>query len=180
MSLDAGHKTSQVETLGKGVRIVSVTKGSGFRGTKTDKWWTKDSKYGVKYQCSSCGKITLGQDNDAYMHWPTCDRRKTAETGTMHAPITETATSSPSSAPAVRTITALATDIIAAGGTLPSPGLVADVSAAPTDPIPNLQPHDRDLILEIIHDLDRRGLGRGRDIERKQSAALRRFIGARR
>lgn len=49
--------------------------------------------------------------------------------------------------------------------------------------IPNPQPNDRDLILEIIHDLDRHvlqaardGCDYGRDIERAQSAALRRLL----
>lgn len=47
----------------------------------------------------------------------------------------------------------------------------------------NPQPRDRDLIVEIIHDLDRRvlqaqadGSPQGRDIERQQSAALRRLL----
>lgn len=51
------------------------------------------------------------------------------------------------------------------------PGVSTDV---------NPQPNDRDLILEVIHDLDRRvlqaqadGYPQGRDIERRQSAALR-------
>jgi len=38
----------------------------------------------------------------------------------------------------------------------------------PTDPLLNPQPHDRNLILKVIHDLDHR------DIE--QSAALRRLL----
>jgi hypothetical protein len=58
---------------------VHATKASGFRGARGAKWWTKDSKYGVKYQCSSCGKITLGTGNDSDMHWSACGRRKTAE-----------------------------------------------------------------------------------------------------
>lgn len=37
-----------------------ATRGSGFRGPKDARFWTKDSKYGVKYQCTSCGRVTLG------------------------------------------------------------------------------------------------------------------------
>ena len=70
--------------------------------------------------------------------------------------------------PAVGTVAALAANMVAAGGTLPYPGTVADVSVTPTDPRLNPQPHDRNLILKVIHDLDHR------DIE--QSAALRRLL----
>ena len=58
---------------------MSATKASGFRGSKNDKWWTKDSKFGIKYQCSACGKITLGMhgSGDARMHWSTCNRQET-------------------------------------------------------------------------------------------------------
>jgi hypothetical protein len=80
------------------VSIVNVTKASGFRGARDAKWWTKDSKYGVKYQCASCGKITLGSGNDSGMHWPTCVRRKTAVVGTARAEIAQIVPSSPPSA----------------------------------------------------------------------------------
>ncbi len=50
-------------------------------------------------------------------------------------------------------------------------------------PEANPQPNDRDLILEVIHDLDRRvlqaradGYPHGRETEREQSAALRRLL----
>ena len=86
-------------------------------------------------------------------------------------------------APASGTIASLAADMVAAGGTLPYPGSLADISATPTDGVPNPQPDDRDLILEVIHDLDRRvlqaqadGNPHGRDIEREQSEALRRLL----
>ena len=65
----------------------------------------------------------------------------------------------------VGTVAALAGGIVAAGGTLPNPGAIADIGATPTDPLLNPQPHDRDLILEVIHDLNCRVI--------EQSAALR-------
>jgi len=74
---------------------MSATKTSGFRGSKTDKWWTKNSKYGVKYQCSSCGKITLGMygtGNDAIMHLSTCSRRKATEVDATIAEVEQDAT----------------------------------------------------------------------------------------
>jgi hypothetical protein len=54
-----------------------ATKASGFKGDKFAKWWTKDSKYGMRYQCSDCGKITLGYStgDDSTMHHTTCPRR---------------------------------------------------------------------------------------------------------
>ena len=68
----------------------------------------------------------------------------------------------------VGTVAALAAGIVAAGGTLPYPGAIADISVTPTDPLLNPQPHDRDLILEVIHDLNCRAI--------EQSAALRRLL----
>jgi predicted RNase H-like HicB family nuclease len=83
------------------------------------------------------------------------------------------------SAPAAGTVAALAADLVAAGGTLPYPGTVACASSA----TPNPQSNDRDLILEVIHDMDRRvlqaeadGNPQGRELERQQSAALRRLL----
>jgi hypothetical protein len=61
----------------------TAVKASGFRGANTDRWWTKDSKYGVRYQCSSCGKIILGlYDNgqDSRHHYSGCVRLAVAET----------------------------------------------------------------------------------------------------
>lgn len=58
-----------------------ATKTHGFRGKKGDRWWTKNSTYGVRYQCSACGKITLGMHgtDDPRMHWPTCPRRSQSQ-----------------------------------------------------------------------------------------------------
>lgn len=84
--------------------------------------------------------------------------------------------------PAIGTVAAFAAGIVATGKTLPYPGSVVDVSAALTDPVLKPQPHARDLILEVIHDLDRGvlqaqtdGYLQGLDIKREQSAALQRF-----
>lgn len=52
-------------------------KASGFKGRKDDKWWTKNSAYGVRYQCSSCERITLGMygnGSEPRMHYSTCPR----------------------------------------------------------------------------------------------------------
>jgi hypothetical protein len=75
---------------------------------------------------------------------------------------------------------ALAQALDAAGLGIRPSGNVADGSPTPN---PNPQPQDRYLILEVIHDLDRRvlqaqadGYPQSRDIERKQSAALRRWL----
>lgn len=35
-------------------------KPSGWKGKRTDHWWTKDTVYGVKYKCPYCGKESLG------------------------------------------------------------------------------------------------------------------------
>jgi hypothetical protein len=57
--------------------VPTATKASGFRGAKTDKWWTKDSAHGVRYQCSACGRITLGmygRGSGPEMHKSNCPR----------------------------------------------------------------------------------------------------------
>lgn len=71
-----GSKTRRSAVGPRGDHAVTATRAGGFRGAKDDKWWTKNSKYGVKYQCSSCGKITLGwrESNDAGMRWASCRR----------------------------------------------------------------------------------------------------------
>lgn len=47
------------------------TKPSGWRGKKTDSYWTKHTAYGVRYMCAECGRNTLGIPMD---HWPKCSR----------------------------------------------------------------------------------------------------------
>ena len=62
---------------------------------------------------------------------------------------------------------------------MPKPRPSSDSTSTTLNP----QLHDRDLIIEVIHDLDRRvmqaeqdGFPQGRNIEREQSAALRRLL----
>ena len=79
-----------------------------------------------------------------------------------------------------RSVATDALDTLVKGPTMPKP----NPTPAPLDtPTANPQPGDRDLVLEVIHDLDRRvlqaradGYPQGRDIEREQSAALRRLL----
>lgn len=42
----------------------------------TDRFLIKSSKYGVRYFCTSCGRIALGTDftNGKHHHWKTCPR----------------------------------------------------------------------------------------------------------
>lgn len=60
-----------------------ATKPNGWKGKKTDQWWTKDSAYGVRYMCPECGRKSLGivwGDAAArMMHWSDCPRRKQSE-----------------------------------------------------------------------------------------------------
>lgn len=57
---------------------MSATKASGFVGPKDEKLWTKNSKHGVRYQCTSCGKVVLGMygASDRMQHYSTCERIK--------------------------------------------------------------------------------------------------------
>jgi hypothetical protein len=40
------------------------------------RWWTRDSKHGVRYMCPECGKQALGTtfQDDRHHHWPSCPR----------------------------------------------------------------------------------------------------------
>lgn len=51
-----------------------VRRPSGFKGKKTDKFLKKDSAYGQKYFCNSCGKTALGTNfmDDKHHHWKWC------------------------------------------------------------------------------------------------------------
>jgi hypothetical protein len=55
-------------------------KPSGWKGKRTDRFWTKDSVYGVRYMCSDCGRDALGSIGGLSMHamnhhhWSTCPR----------------------------------------------------------------------------------------------------------
>lgn len=55
-----------------------VSRPSGFRGKKTDKFLRKDSAYGQKYFCNSCGKTALGTNfmDDKHHHWKWCEWMK--------------------------------------------------------------------------------------------------------
>lgn len=52
-----------------------IVKPSGWKGKKTDAWWTKDSQYGLRYMCPKCGHKNLGivwGDAQKRMHWKWC------------------------------------------------------------------------------------------------------------
>jgi len=56
-----------------------VLRPSGWKAS--GKWWTKPSKYGLRYMCSECGKQALGLSvpDDRRHHWSWCSRlRKTS------------------------------------------------------------------------------------------------------
>ena len=52
-----------------------IKKPSGWKGKKTDSWWTKNSSSGLYYMCPKCGKKTLGivwGEAQKRMHFNTC------------------------------------------------------------------------------------------------------------
>lgn len=52
-------------------------KPSGWKGKRTDQWWTKHTAYGVKYMCPDCRKETLGimwGEAQRRMHYASCVR----------------------------------------------------------------------------------------------------------
>lgn len=55
-----------------------IHKPSGWKGLKTDAYWTKDSKYGVRYMCSTCGRQSSAwirkSRADALEHLPPLSR----------------------------------------------------------------------------------------------------------
>ncbi len=55
---------------------MSASKPSGWKGKKDDRYWHKDSKYGVRSKCSDCGKNCLGwaSDGDSRFHYGDCPR----------------------------------------------------------------------------------------------------------
>lgn len=59
--------------------IVTVRKKSGFKEFSRNFWVNERSKYGCRYQCKHCGKVTLGMYDDGTddrMHHSTCSIRK--------------------------------------------------------------------------------------------------------
>ena len=56
--------------------VSKVKKPSGWKdkgGFGGDKYYTKDTKYGVKYMCKFCGKSNVGIDfSGRHMHWKSC------------------------------------------------------------------------------------------------------------
>lgn len=64
------------------------TKPSGWKGKKDDDFWTKDSKYGVRYMCSTCGRQVLGRSLHR-MHYGWCEKKPSEEapTGLDHGPV---------------------------------------------------------------------------------------------
>jgi hypothetical protein len=54
-----------------------LNKPIGWKGKKTDQWWTNDSAFGVRYMCSDCGRKTLGivwGEASRQMHYKDCPR----------------------------------------------------------------------------------------------------------
>lgn len=52
-----------------------IVKPSGWKGSKTDKWYTRSTKHGCQYMCPYCGKPTLGcyfGEQEARMHFNNC------------------------------------------------------------------------------------------------------------
>ena len=44
------------------------------QGFGTGRFWTKGTKFGVKYECKTCGKRNLGLGS--YNHWKTCPHHR--------------------------------------------------------------------------------------------------------
>lgn len=67
-----------------------VIRESGWRGKKSDLYWTKKLKYGVHYKCSFCGKETEGisyNQHSKKMHYSNCPYRlKIIEENTSDSP----------------------------------------------------------------------------------------------
>lgn len=56
-------------------KAVTVHKASGFKDKGGNFWVNETGKYGCRYQCKTCGKITLGYINsgkDFSMHYSAC------------------------------------------------------------------------------------------------------------
>lgn len=51
-------------------------KPSGWKGSKGDTYWTKDTALGVKYMCQTCGRSVLGLGADSYNHRADCERNQ--------------------------------------------------------------------------------------------------------
>ena len=58
--------------------VPALVRPSGWKATGAmyAGFWTKPSKYGLRYMCPECGKKALGTTfrNDAHHHWPKCSR----------------------------------------------------------------------------------------------------------
>jgi hypothetical protein len=56
--------------------VKKMKRPSGWKGNPGDKFWTKDSKFGVKYKCQECGKECLGTycKDDFHHHKKDCPR----------------------------------------------------------------------------------------------------------
>jgi len=52
----------------------TVYKASGFKDYSSTYWINEKGKYGCRYQCKACGKITLGLSNAENMHFTTCPK----------------------------------------------------------------------------------------------------------
>ena len=56
---------------------MKATRRAGFTGSmKNDPYLRKSTIYGVKYQCTACGKIALGANfrDDGHHHFKSCPR----------------------------------------------------------------------------------------------------------
>jgi hypothetical protein len=60
---------------------VTTTKPPGWKGIREDPYWTKDTKYGVRYKCSACGREALGIRYGimSHNHYKTCPLMDTKE-----------------------------------------------------------------------------------------------------
>jgi hypothetical protein len=52
------------------------TKPTGWKGSKTDSYWTHHDRYGYRAMCTTCGKVARGfwRDNDRAFHKVDCPR----------------------------------------------------------------------------------------------------------
>lgn len=53
-----------------------ASKPRGWTGNKESRYWTKDTRYGVRNKCTDCGRETHGwaRDDDRRCHWDDCPR----------------------------------------------------------------------------------------------------------
>ena len=57
----------------------TIHKPSGYTGKRTDRYWSKHTRYGWRYMCSKCGGWAVGTTNPLKMCKPTCAERVQAQ-----------------------------------------------------------------------------------------------------